>query len=70
MALGKRRTGGQELWIATMALPKSPGHPFYQKPNQLLSAGAPTGRRNSCVPHNMPTRSVDQAPRRGHVSGR
>jgi transposase len=37
MALGKRKTEQQGLWIATTELPKSPGHPFYQKLNQLLA---------------------------------
>lgn len=37
MALGKRKTEQQGLWIATTELPKSPGHPFYQKLNHLLS---------------------------------
>jgi transposase len=37
MALGKRKSEQQELWIATTDLPKSPGHPFYQKLNHLLA---------------------------------
>ena len=37
MALGKRKHEQQELWVATTELPKSPGHPFYQKLNQLLA---------------------------------
>ena len=37
MALGKRKDEQQGLWIATIELPKSPGHPFYQKLNQLLA---------------------------------
>jgi transposase len=37
MALGKRKPGGQELWIATTELPKSPGHPFYQKLNEMFA---------------------------------
>jgi transposase len=36
MALGKRKDEQQELWIATTDLPKSPGHPFYEKLNRLL----------------------------------
>ena len=35
MALGKRRDVQQELWVATGDLPKSPGHPFYAKLNEL-----------------------------------
>lgn len=37
MALGKRKTEQQGMWIATNDLPKSPGHPFYRKLNQLLA---------------------------------
>jgi transposase len=37
MALGKRKTEQQGLWVATTDLPKSPGHPFYLKLNQLLA---------------------------------
>src|SRR5271170_534912 len=37
MALGKRKNEQQGLWIATTELPKSPGHPFYQKLNDILA---------------------------------
>jgi len=37
MALGKRKHEQQETWVATTELPKSPGHPFYWKLNQLLA---------------------------------
>ena len=37
MALGKRREDQQALWVATTDLPRSPGHPFYVKLNQLLA---------------------------------
>ena len=37
MALGKRKREQQGLWIATTELPKSPGHPFYRKLNDLLA---------------------------------
>ena len=37
MALGRRKQEHQELWVATTELPRSPGHPFYQKLNQLLA---------------------------------
>jgi transposase len=38
MAVGKRETGEQTMWVATSSLPKSPGHPFYEKLNALLRA--------------------------------
>jgi transposase len=37
MALGKRKHEQQEAWVATTDLPRSPGHPFYRKLNQLLA---------------------------------
>src|SRR5882757_413359 len=37
MALGKRKPEQQGLWVATTELPRSPGHPFYQKLNELLA---------------------------------
>ena len=38
MAMGKRKAERQqELWIATTRLPDAPGHPFYQRLNQLLA---------------------------------
>jgi IS5 family transposase len=37
MTLGKRKSEQQGLWIATTELPKSPGHPFYQKLNDVLA---------------------------------
>jgi len=36
MAVGKRKASEQTMWVATSSLPKSPGHPFYQKLNALL----------------------------------
>ena len=37
MALGKRRAKQQELLVPTTNLPRSPGHPFYAKLNELLA---------------------------------
>jgi len=37
MSLGSRKSEQQELWVATTDLPKSPGHPFYRKLNELLA---------------------------------
>jgi transposase len=36
MALGRRREERQEAWVATTDLPKSPGHVFYHRLNDLL----------------------------------
>jgi len=38
MALGRREEEERRLWIATHELPRSPGHPFYQRLNRLLDA--------------------------------
>jgi len=39
MAMGKRRKRAQDMmWVATSDLPKSPGHPFYKRLNQVLAA--------------------------------
>jgi transposase len=37
MALGKRKSEQQESWVASTELPRSPGHPFYRKLNELLA---------------------------------
>ncbi len=36
MALGRRRPFEQSFWVTTAALPRSPGHPFYERLNRLL----------------------------------
>jgi len=38
MAMGTRETEEAALWIATSDLPRSPGHPFYARLNQILEA--------------------------------
>ena len=37
MSMGKRRRRQESLFIMADGLPKSPGHPFYKKLNQLLA---------------------------------
>jgi transposase len=37
MSMGRRPMEQQEAWVATTDLPRSPGHPFYQKLNELLA---------------------------------
>jgi transposase len=52
MALGKRKREQQGLWVATTDLPKSPGHPFYQRLNQVLAeAGFDAWIERLCAPH-------------------
>jgi len=38
MALGKRKDEQQEMWVSTTSLPKSQGHVFYRKLNEVLAA--------------------------------
>jgi transposase len=41
MAMGKRRKRPQDtMWVAASDLPKSPGHPFYQRLNRVLAANS------------------------------
>src|SRR5687767_7947236 len=51
MAMGKRTDKQAELWVPTQAMPKSPGHPFYRKLNELLAeAGFDTFVENLARP--------------------
>jgi transposase len=36
MALGRRGGRDEEMWVATTRLPRSPGHPFYERLNRVL----------------------------------
>ena len=38
MAMGKKPSGGQqqEMWVPAENLPRSPGHPFYERLNRVL----------------------------------
>lgn len=38
MAMGKRAADQVTMWISHQQLPKSPGHPFYRRLNQILKA--------------------------------
>src|SRR5262245_5708576 len=41
MAMGRKKKRPQDtMWVATSDLPKSPGHPFYQRLNQILAANS------------------------------
>lgn len=52
MAMGEERRDQQELWIATHDIPKSPGHPFYQRLNRVLSeAGFDRKVQEWCEPY-------------------
>ena len=52
MALGKRRSQQQEMWVATTELPKSEGHVFYRKLNEILAeAGFDRWVEQKCRPY-------------------
>ena len=52
MTLGKRKQEQQALWVATTELPRSPGHPFYKRLNQLLAEdGFDVWAEKLCEPH-------------------
>jgi transposase len=36
MAMGKRKKHQEGLWVAAVELPRSPGHPFYERLNRIL----------------------------------
>jgi transposase len=52
MAMGKRQSQQEEMWIDTRCLPKAPGHPFYQRLNVILSQhGFDDFVESLCAPH-------------------
>ena len=52
MALGKRMDEQQEMWVATTSLPKSKGHVFYRKLNEVFAeAGFDRMAEKLCRPH-------------------
>lgn len=49
MAMGRRKDTQGDFWIATQDLPSSPGHPFYERLNELLDeAGFDRFCESSC----------------------
>jgi transposase len=52
MALGKRKDEQQEMWVATTSLPRSPGHVFYRKLNEVFAeAGFDRMAEKLCRPY-------------------
>jgi transposase len=52
MALGRRGGVEEGLWVPTTELPRSPGHPFYERVNQVLAeAGFDRFVEELCRPH-------------------
>ena len=52
--MGMGRQGGSQsgMWVATTELPRSPGHTFYDKLNQLLAeAGFDRRCEELCAPY-------------------
>ena len=55
MAMGKRKKRQDGLWVAAIELPRSPGHPFYQRLNQALEAqGFDSFVEKACRPFYAP----------------
>ena len=53
----------QSAWVATTELPKSPGHPFYKKLNQLLAeAGFDEWLEKLCAPYYAAKMGRDSIP--------
>ena len=63
MALGKRKSEKQELWVATTELPRSPGHPFYKQLNRLLAEdGFDAWLEKLCAPYYHATQGRPSIP--------
>jgi len=63
MALGKRKSETQELWVATTELPRSPGHPFYKQLNRLLADdGFDAWLEKLCAPYYHATQGRPSIP--------
>jgi len=63
MALGRRGGVEEGLWVATTELPRSPGHPFYERVNQVLNeAGFDRFVEDLCGPHYAETQGRPSIP--------
>jgi transposase len=63
MALGKRKDEQQLTWVATADLPRSPGHPFYDKLDRLLAeAGFDRFVEELCAPYYAETLGAPSIP--------
>src|ERR1700722_859200 len=64
MSMGRRPTEQQpDLWVPTADLPKSPGHVFYDKLNQLLQqSGFDSFVEDLCQPHYADGTGRDSIP--------
>ena len=75
MAMGtrKQREKQEDLWIAHTELASAPGHPFYQRLNELLETDARTGKHleTATDPRGRVQSKPDPAPTvgRGHAAG-
>jgi hypothetical protein len=53
MCMGTRKAEQPPLWIATIDLPSSPGHPCYARLNAVIDAEGSTNLRKSNVADSM-----------------
>jgi len=52
MSMKRREPEQGGMWVATQALPRSPGHVFYEKLNEVLATGGfDQFVEELCVPH-------------------
>src|SRR5450756_2374567 len=52
MAMGRCEAEQRSLWVASQELARSPGHPFYDKLNEVLEAGGfDRFVETVCAPH-------------------
>jgi len=68
MALGRRRSRQQEMWVATTSLPKSEGHVFYRKLNEILAEAGFDRWVEETPDHSSLTRVRDRLPLEVHAS--
>jgi transposase len=63
MALGRRGGVEEGLWVPTTELPRSPGHPFYERVNEVLKeAGFDRFVEDLCQPHYAATQGRPSIP--------
>ena len=70
MAMGKRRRRGRQpsMWVSSSDLPRSAGHPFYERLNRVLDAAGFDAFVEEQARSSMPTGSVGRAWRRAATS--
>jgi transposase len=70
MAMGKRRQHAKQatMWVATQDLPRTAGHPFYARLNQILDRHDFDEYVEELCERFMPTRSAGPVCHRDAIS--